>query len=134
MNVPKGQVKVAPHFSVGFGFQGAVRPGRDDRKIAYRSIAFCLAAQTLFDRPCWDGHVKKTLPHTKVRGYYPWVPDGTFEHYRIEKPDRLHPGHVPISLDRYALGQIARFIDIAPEMHGEIVSKQLERHDRENRR
>lgn len=38
------------------------------------------------------------------------------------------------SLYCYALGQVARFIDVAAEMHSEIVSKQLERHDGENRR
>src|SRR5258707_861395 len=36
-------------------------------------------------------------------------------------------------LDRHALGQVTRFVDVAAEFDGQMISKQLERYHRKNR-
>jgi len=45
---------------------------------------------------------------------------------------RLLP--MPPSLYCHALGQIARFIHVTTKMYGQVISKQLERHNRKDRR
>ena len=81
-------MKVASHFSVGLAFQGSGRPVRDDRKWGRWGLRFHLVSE--HQRSIVPGGTRRPfggLPHTKVRGYSLLVPDGTLEHYRIEKSD-----------------------------------------------
>ena len=42
----------------------------------------------------------------------------------------VHPA--PVSLHSHSLGKIARFIDIAPEVNGEVISEKLQWNRSEN--